>query len=1071
MSRQGLALLVLAGLVVPAATVAQTLPPAQQITSSTDGISERWNNRTSTSSGRKILFAGSNDTIYLYNGSTVQSVQTTTGEAIREAVMMLGTGGSAGSVIGGWRRGDGSGWVSTDAGAPHQITLNPEHLSIRSGCVFMTLQTAANGNQAFQIDPATGNRTQISTDTSTANHGAFRIFSDGCTKVAWSWKNASNLDDIQYWNGSTVTTVATNILDMTFSFSGGKIVYAKTVSGIQQVFVIDTNTSLTPVQLSSETDATKVLTRPQTDGRHVAWYRSNADGSSAQLVLNGGVVFPTGTLGKLDNAEFPFQLNRGQLLWANGAPVSPRTIYYDDGTRTLPVNPSPATNILLPWLTDGNIVFLGPTPTGGADNDVFRVTGTAPTDASQPAAPLTVQATPGTGQVTVDWDRVLGATSYNLYRANVPGVTRDNYASLAGGTRITAVTPPYTLTVPTNSSYYFAVTAVDGSGEGPSSRNASATVVGNLTWQSVGGLSATSFFSIAADASNSSLAYAGANGSIHRSTDGGINWAPALSSATTGASRIVALAVAGSQVWANAMTQADIWLSANNGVAWAKNLDAGGFGESNGSLAIDPTDSATVYAGDFILPGKTSAHSLVIKLVNGSWTLTPEGPGFDEIHAYAIAIDPNNHLTLYAGGSGTPNVAKSINGAASWTDVPISGNTGGVYSIVVDPTNSNIVYATTRDLGVYKSVNGGATWTAKNAGLTGVATSSGTGFNSLLIDPQNSSYLHLGAGNGYWYSTNGGESWTAANSGFGGSPAYIYALALTPARRLLAATATGLYMLSVGPAPVVTGVSPNSDNIAGGTVVTITGTGFQPAATVTFGGAPATNVTVVNATTITATTPAHAAGVVNVVVTNFDGQSGTLGDGFTYTNVPPSPPANVSAKAQTATSVLITWSASATATSYQIFRRDPGGSVAPVGTSNTLQFTDSTAGATTSYLYSVRAVNAAGASADSAQDVATTVIFMDDPLASGVTVKATHLTQIRSATNALRQLAGLTAATFTDPAPSGIAIKAIHIVEVRTALDQALGLLGYATGGYTDGALNGVRVKTIHFQQIRDRVQ
>jgi hypothetical protein len=43
----------------------------------------------------------------------------------------------------------------------------------------------------------------------------------------------------------------------------------------------------------------------------------------------------------------------------------------------------------------------------------------------------------------------------------------------------------------------------------------------------------------------------------------------------------------------------------------------------------------------------------------------------------------------------------------------------------------------------------------------------------------------------------------------------------------------------------------------------------------------------VNSTTITATTPAHAAGAVSVTVTNSDGQSGTLASGYTYTSTPP----------------------------------------------------------------------------------------------------------------------------------------------------------------------------------------
>lgn len=57
--------------------------------------------------------------------------------------------------------------------------------------------------------------------------------------------------------------------------------------------------------------------------------------------------------------------------------------------------------------------------------------------------------------------------------------------------------------------------------------------------------------------------------------------------------------------------------------------------------------------------------------------------------------------------------------------------------------------------------------------------------------------------------------------------------------------------------PVVTNVSPNTGPYAGGTSVTITGTNFTGATAVSFGGIPAASFTVVNDTTITATTPAH----------------------------------------------------------------------------------------------------------------------------------------------------------------------------------------------------------------------
>src|SRR5262249_16856205 len=56
--------------------------------------------------------------------------------------------------------------------------------------------------------------------------------------------------------------------------------------------------------------------------------------------------------------------------------------------------------------------------------------------------------------------------------------------------------------------------------------------------------------------------------------------------------------------------------------------------------------------------------------------------------------------------------------------------------------------------------------------------------------------------------------------------------------------------------PFVSSLTPNNGPTAGGTAVTITGTNFVAGATVTFGGTAATNVVVVNSTTITATTPA-----------------------------------------------------------------------------------------------------------------------------------------------------------------------------------------------------------------------
>ena len=81
--------------------------------------------------------------------------------------------------------------------------------------------------------------------------------------------------------------------------------------------------------------------------------------------------------------------------------------------------------------------------------------------------------------------------------------------------------------------------------------------------------------------------------------------------------------------------------------------------------------------------------------------------------------------------------------------------------------------------------------------------------------------------------------------------------------------------------PTLTAVTPNNGSTTGGTSVTLTGTNFTGATAVSFGGIAATSFTVNNATTITATTPAHAAGLVNVVVTT-PGGTATLTNGYTY---------------------------------------------------------------------------------------------------------------------------------------------------------------------------------------------
>lgn len=97
---------------------------------------------------------------------------------------------------------------------------------------------------------------------------------------------------------------------------------------------------------------------------------------------------------------------------------------------------------------------------------------------------------------------------------------------------------------------------------------------------------------------------------------------------------------------------------------------------------------------------------------------------------------------------------------------------------------------------------------------------------------------------------------------------------------------TGGFMYAAEPAAAslsIKAMTPQPGSTAGGSSVTITGTGIQPGATLTIGGVP--TVATIYAGSMYLITPAHVAGTVDVVVTNSSGQSTNLEGGYTY--VPP----------------------------------------------------------------------------------------------------------------------------------------------------------------------------------------
>jgi IPT/TIG domain/Fibronectin type III domain/Cysteine-rich secretory protein family len=178
--------------------------------------------------------------------------------------------------------------------------------------------------------------------------------------------------------------------------------------------------------------------------------------------------------------------------------------------------------------------------------------------------------------------------------------------------------------------------------------------------------------------------------------------------------------------------------------------------------------------------------------------------------------------------------------------------------------------------------------------------------------------------------------------------------------------------------PIVTSVNPSAGPASGGTTVTISGCRFTGVTAVKFGSTAATNVNFVSDTQITAASPAHAGGAVDVTVTTASGTSViNSADGFTYT-VPPGPPTNVTATVGNL-SATIAWSPPASdggspITSYTV-TSSPGGLTTTVsGSSLSTVVSGLTLG--TTYTFTVVATNSIGsgnASPPSNQITAVTV--------------------------------------------------------------------------------------------------
>jgi len=218
-------------------------------------------------------------------------------------------------------------------------------------------------------------------------------------------------------------------------------------------------------------------------------------------------------------------------------------------------------------------------------------------------------------------------------------------------------------------------------------------------------------------------------------------------------------------------------------IVYAGTSDKEVFKSTNGGQSWAPTGalSATVVQAMVIDP--RTPTNLYVGGANGAFKTTDGGatwatvdtglvfPGTTApVDVNALAIDPTTTgttATLYAGGSS--GVFKTTDGGATWSPLnagfPLTNGlptTPDVTSIVVDPVTPTTVYAGTSFQGVFKTTNGGTSWTASGNGLTFPNSPSFVDITALAIDAKspNNIYATTQSGLGVFKTTNGAGNWS-----------------------------------------------------------------------------------------------------------------------------------------------------------------------------------------------------------------------------------------------------------------------------------------------------------------------
>ena len=263
--------------------------------------------------------------------------------------------------------------------------------------------------------------------------------------------------------------------------------------------------------------------------------------------------------------------------------------------------------------------------------------------------------------------------------------------------------------------------------------------------------------------------YAGTDTTIFKTVDGALSWVALNLPVVDPEVDAIAIDVLNPATIYASTNGAGVLKSIDAGASWSV-LTSGLSNPSVHSIAIDPSNPETVYAGTC----GGSDLTRVFKSTDGgaSWSETGLWTNYC---VSALAIDPSAPTTLYAVSSfmGSPsnmgNLSKSNDGGASWESIdrglPFSFKCS---DIILNPTAPSKVYVGgegsisggiirgAAQNGVYLSTDGGATWTARNDGMTNAEVV------ALFVNPADPRFVCAGLGSeylGFSSSLDAGDTW------------------------------------------------------------------------------------------------------------------------------------------------------------------------------------------------------------------------------------------------------------------------------------------------------------------------